>query len=161
MCRGAICCCYNFFAKSINNFHHIYKAGANVIFLHGCVGECGKKVWGLEDAGTVCEFCGTNRFDDKGNPREFIIWFPLAERLKSLLQCDQYVEALRWEHERKKNAAYITGLYNQGEHENKRLHTHICFRLRAERLGLNSLRDEPGGTRKKTVARPYLFSFTG
>lgn len=79
--------------------------------LHGCVGPCGTKVWGPQDAADVCEVCGTRRYDDKGKPRESVIHFPLKERFESLLKCDQYNNAVRWESQRERiNSSYMTGI---------------------------------------------------
>ena len=89
------------------------QAGEKRVDLHGCVG-CDKKVWGPDDNEIVCNFCGGNRYDSNGKPKECIIHFPLKARLESLLRCPQYLEAVRCEFERdKNNDDYITG-YIQG-----------------------------------------------
>ena len=80
------------------------------MFLHGCVGQGCSKVWGPGDDGDRCELCESNRYDNKGNPREFVVHFPLRERLKSLFACPQYCESVRWEYNRSQgNDEYITG----------------------------------------------------
>ena len=81
------------------------------MLLHGCVGTCGKKVWGSQDEEDVCDLCGASRYDDKGKPKEFVVHFPLKERLESLLRCDQYNNAVRWESKRQRvNSSFMTGL---------------------------------------------------
>ena len=87
----------------------LQQAGAKVICLHGCVGPCGKKVWGPGDRTDRCEFCGTSRYNEQGKPQECIYHFPIHDRLQSLLKCQQVTEALQWEHVRKKNPDYISG----------------------------------------------------
>lgn len=86
------------------------QAGARRVTLHGCVGECKKKVWGPNDPSTVCDLCGADRFDAAGKPKEFIIHFPLMDQFKSLLTCKQYQQTVRWECLRPtQNAAYMCG----------------------------------------------------
>ena len=65
------------------------------------------------DANSVC---GSDRYDAAGKPREYVIHFPLHDRLKSLLRCRQYTDALRWEHTRTRNADYVTGSFVFGTH---------------------------------------------
>ena len=85
------------------------QAGAKAVYLHGCVGPCGVKVWGPDDASDKCDLCGTSRYDEEGKPKEFVIHFPLEERFKSLLSCPHFVDALRHEHTRTTNKDYMTG----------------------------------------------------
>lgn len=96
---------------------HLYRlfeqAGAKTVYLHGCVGACGKKVWEPDDRSDRCEFCGSDRYDATGKPREYVVHFPLHDRLLSLLKCRQYTDALRWEHTRTQNADYVTGSFKQ------------------------------------------------
>jgi len=91
------------------------QAGAKAVYLHGC--PCNKKVWGPADDTVVCEFCGGDRYDAAGKPKEFLVHFPLQERLRSLLKCRQYVDAVRWEGVRhhdaqRQNPNYITDVYD-------------------------------------------------
>lgn len=89
------------------------QAGAKAVYLHGC--PCNKKVWGPEDDAVVCEFCGGDRYDTDGRPKEFVVHFPLKDRLQSLLQCPQYVESVRWEckqHRARQNPNYMTDVYD-------------------------------------------------
>ena len=84
--------------------------------MHGCVGVNNKgcsKVWGPGDVGNTCQLCGGARYDVKDKPKEFIIHFPLKNRLQSLLQCEQYYKAVRWECDRTSvNEDYVSGLLN-------------------------------------------------
>ena len=81
------------------------------MFLHGCVGPCKTKVWEPQDPADLCELCGTRRYDDKENAREFVVHFPLKERFESLLKCEQYCNSVRWESQRERiNSSYMTGL---------------------------------------------------
>ena len=88
------------------------QAGAKAVYLHGC--PCNKKVWGPDDDSDECEFCGGSRYDDENKPREFVVHFPLKERLRSLLKLPQYVKAVRWELERnaRHNRNYVTDVYD-------------------------------------------------
>ena len=81
------------------------------MFLHGCTTAGCLKVWPPEDKEDVCESCGNTRFDEAGNPREFVIWFPLKTRFTSLLCLPQYHEACKHEGKRRKNDGYMTGIY--------------------------------------------------
>jgi len=86
------------------------QAGARRVYLHGCVGECKKKVWGPEDPSIVCDLCGAARFDASGRPHEFIVHFPLKDQFKCLLTCKQYQRAVRTETLRPTpNADYMCG----------------------------------------------------
>lgn len=88
------------------------QAGEESVELHGCIG-CHTKVWGPEDAETVCDVCQGNRYDREGKPKEYIIHFPLKKRLEKLLLCPDYREAVRWEYKRAKdNSEYITGRFS-------------------------------------------------
>ena len=79
--------------------------------MHGCIG-CDKKVWGPDDEETICNFCHGNRYDDDGQAKEKVIWFPLKDRIESLMRCKQYRDAVRFEHTRaKNNSDYITGWF--------------------------------------------------
>ena len=86
-------------------------AGVSRVYLHGCVGECKKKVWGPDDTEDVCEYCGANRFDARGKPREFVVHFPLKEQFASLLACKQFQAAVRWESQttQQQNPDYMCG----------------------------------------------------
>ena len=110
VCRNLYFCSLHTFV-TIFDMHTHTQAGASRVYLHGCVGPCKKKVWGPEDNSDVCEFCGTSRFKRNGKPKEFIVHFPLKERFARLLQCAQYVEAVRWEsaRSRRRNPHYMTG----------------------------------------------------
>ena len=57
-------------------------------------------MWRDTEPGNICPKCGTSRFDDKGKPREFVVWFPLEDRLTRLLQLQQFCEAMRHENRR-------------------------------------------------------------
>ena len=84
------------------------QAGQKAVYLHGCVG-C-TKIWGQGDDNDVCELCGSNRFDEHGKAREFVVHFPLIDRFKSLLRCPQYCDSVRWECKRPQgNGDYISG----------------------------------------------------
>jgi hypothetical protein len=88
-------------------------AGMRRVYLHGCVGECKKKVWVPEDTENLCEHCGENRFDSTGKPQEFIVHFPLMDQLKSLLRCRPFQTALLWEGQRENmqtNPDYMSGI---------------------------------------------------
>lgn len=88
----------------------ILQAGEETVFLHGCVG-CDNKVWAEEDVGETCPQCGADRYDESGKAKEFVVHFPIAKRMKSLLSLEQYYNAVRWECDRtKKNDEYVTGL---------------------------------------------------
>ena len=84
------------------------QAGEKHQVLHGCVG-CNNKVWGPDDDSDVCELCNGHRYDDKGKAKEFVVHFPLKERLEKLLKCHQYYMFVRWEGERRTNDDYVTG----------------------------------------------------
>ena len=87
------------------------QAGQKAIFLHGCTGQGCTKVWGEEDADDVCNLCGTRRYQENGQPKEYIVHFPLRERFESWLSCPQYYEQVRWECDRTKtNPDYMTGM---------------------------------------------------
>jgi len=71
--------------------------------------DCNKKVWAPDDLEDVCE-CGGHRYDASGKPKEYVVHFPLTERLQALLRCEQYYGAVRWECDRSKtNDDYMTG----------------------------------------------------
>ena len=76
--------------------------------LHGCVG-CDNKVWSPDDDSKVCDKCNGNRYEENGVAKEFVVHFPLKERLESLLKCPQYYMFVRWEGERPANDDYMTG----------------------------------------------------
>ena len=57
----------------------------------------------------MCEICGSERFDAKGKAREFVVHFPLKKKLERLLQCEQYLQAVKWEGKRRSNASFMTG----------------------------------------------------
>lgn len=83
------------------------------VYLHGCVGLGCDKVWRETDPGNVCPKCRTQRFDGNGKAREFVVWFPLAQRFESLLKCEQYCEAIRHECRRPQgDPDYITDVYD-------------------------------------------------
>ena len=85
------------------------QAGAKRIYLHGCV-QCNKHVWAPNDPSDVCQLCGGKRYNNDGKPQEFIVHFPLINQFKSLLTCEQYQEAVRWECRRsRQNPAYMCG----------------------------------------------------
>ena len=86
------------------------QAGQKYVRLHGCV-SCNNKVWEESDVQEICPNCGAHRFDDKGKPKEFIIWFPFKERFASLLRTEKFVESVKWEGKRvKANPDYVTGI---------------------------------------------------
>ena len=87
------------------------QAGQKSVFLHGCTTAGCLKVWPPEDKEDVCESCGNTRFDEAGNPRDFVIWFSLKTRFTSLLCLPQYHEACKHEGKRRKNDGYMTGIY--------------------------------------------------
>ena len=89
--------------------HLCSQAGVKAVCLHGCVGRNCKKVWPPDDKTDRCELCGTARYDANGKPREYVIYFPLRDRIKSLLRCRQYTDLLQWEWKRTKNPDYVTG----------------------------------------------------
>jgi hypothetical protein len=85
------------------------QSGEKHVQLHGCV-HCDNKVWGPDDVEDICNLCGCNRYDDNGKPKEYVIHFPLTERLQSLLCCKQYYDSVRWECDRSRtNDDYMTG----------------------------------------------------
>jgi hypothetical protein len=102
-----------FFPFHINNKQQPSpQAGARCVLLHGCIRQDCKKVWAPGDLGDVCDKCGEQRYDEKGNPKLFVVHFPLGERIESLLQLQQYQEAVRHENRRKVgNQDYISGVY--------------------------------------------------
>ena len=79
------------------------------VILHGCAGRLCKKVWPPADNTDQCEHCGSARYDDNGKAREYVIYFPLRDRIASLLRCRQYTELLQWEWKRTKNPDYVAG----------------------------------------------------
>ena len=85
------------------------QAGCKKVTLNGCVGPCAKKVWHQSDESDVCEFCGTSRYNEKGQAQETVYWFPLREHLEKLLRERKYVQACRHEDNRESNPNYITG----------------------------------------------------
>ena len=84
------------------------QSGEKQVQLHGCV-DCNRKVWGPDDSEDVCNECGGNRYDLKGKPKEYVVHFPLKERLQSLLRCEQYYDSVLWECDRSTNDDYMTG----------------------------------------------------
>ena len=61
-------------------------------------------MWREGEPGNVCAKCGTDRFDNKGKPQEFVVWFPLRERLEQLLSLQQFCNVLRHENRRPEGA---------------------------------------------------------
>ena len=70
-------------------------------------------VWSKED-GEICESCGEAHYNNKGKAKsltECVVWFPLTARLTALLTCPKYVQAVRWENDRRgTNPEYMSGL---------------------------------------------------
>ena len=62
--------------------------------------------------GDTCPKCGTRRFDNRGNPVEFLIWFPLYPRLEALLKVSQFQREVRYENRRQHHADYVTDVYD-------------------------------------------------
>ena len=73
------------------------QAGVEAVILHGCAGPGCSQVWTSSTVEEVCPQCGRDRFNEKGEAHEEIIWFPLASRLQALFKCQQFVEAVRHE----------------------------------------------------------------
>lgn len=70
-------------------------------------------MWRDTEPGNTCPKCGTARFDRNGKPKEFVVWFPLAERLASLLKLQQFCTAVRHENRRRNDQQeYITDVYD-------------------------------------------------
>lgn len=89
----------------------MFQSGERSVFLHGCVGQGCDTVWGPQDPGDECPKCGGRRYDDKGKPKEFVLHFPIKPRIESLLRCEDYKKAVRWECERKHaNDDYVSGI---------------------------------------------------
>ena len=64
------------------------------MYLYGCASQGCDQVWRDTDIGAVCPKCTTNRYDEDGNARESVVWFPLRPRLEALLKCPQFVKAV-------------------------------------------------------------------
>lgn len=81
------------------------------MYLHGCEEKDCTKVWGPGDVDDVCDICGSRRYDDNGQAKEYVVHFPLRERFESWLQCPQYYAQVRWECDRTNiNPDYMTGI---------------------------------------------------
>ena len=67
-------------------------AGTSFLRLNGCT-NCHKHVFKPDDKAKLCPLCGHNsRYDSKGKPCEEVFYFPIKEKLRSLLKTPKYRE---------------------------------------------------------------------
>ena len=57
-------------------------------------------MWRESEAGDSCPQCGQLRFDARGKPVEYVVWFPLMARLAALLTLSQFQHYMRHENRR-------------------------------------------------------------
>ena len=70
-------------------------------------------MWRETDQGDRCPKCGRSRFDDKGKPKEYVVWFPLQTRLTALLRLHQFQHVVRHENRRPRaDPDCITDVYD-------------------------------------------------
>jgi len=70
------------------------QCGVQLQILNGCVG-CDDHVFEQQDRAAHCPKCGASRYKDDGKtPQEIVYYFPLAARMKALLELPNFVKML-------------------------------------------------------------------
>ena len=93
-------------------------AGAEMLRLNGCP-ECKRHVYLPSDKTNFCPHvkadgtvCGAARFDEHGQARESVYYFPLTPRFKALMQLSEYRRMLQHEFLRPKNSKLMSDVYD-------------------------------------------------
>ena len=87
------------------------QAGVEVMPLDGCV-ECNNFIFLPSDNRRQCPFCGTERYEPTGEPKERIWYFPIKGRLTALMKVKSFARSIDYEKRRNFNSSYIADVYD-------------------------------------------------
>ena len=134
-------------------------AGTKALRLNGCVG-CHKHVFlpKQTDKNTTCPLCGHPRYDGVGKPFEEVFYFPIKEKLQSLLKLPKYKKMCEfefWRQTLKQDKNLMSDVYDSPEWQ-KMMGPPS---LPNDRIGLHGCMDGiPCFTSKTKSVKPFDFT---